>query len=343
MYHIFKKIRTRRPVSVSSSGALAISTTAERLDRDGALASSTTEKISWHCVLMLAMIFFADANLAFCGEPDFESRNSDLTFEQAVVRAAVSVELSAQEPGTIQSSHVRVNQSVSGGDVVLELDNQAAELAVEQAKDELQRARAAIEKAKAIVTRSKNGTQHRRDDLERHLKLGDSISDAERRGLLEAVENAEIEHVVTYNDYLQAKHLADVGEVKLREAEMRLARMKIVAPFNGEITRVLVHPGERVELGEPVVELRSMERMLAEFQIPEDSANLPALIGRPVEIETIVTGTKHQLSGIVVSADSEVSARGTIRLHVEIGNQLHENRWILLHGKSVTLRVLLSE
>jgi len=262
-----------------------------------------------------------------------------LTFEQTVVRAAVSVEVSAQEAGSIRTSAVKLNQPVAAAEMLFQLDDQEVQLAMEQAEDELLRAQVAIDKAKAVLMGAKSSADHRREDLERHRKLGDSISDAERRNLQEAVEKAEVEHVVAYSDYLQTKHQAEIGQVRVRAAELRRDRMQINAPFSGEITRVLVQPGERVEIGEPLVELRAMERMLADFEVPEEATDLRSLIGKPIEVVTVVAGAPRKLSGSVVSADSEVNARGMVRVHVEILNEWYDDRWVLLHGKSVTLRV----
>ncbi len=262
-----------------------------------------------------------------------------LTFEQTVVKAAVSVEVSAQEAGTVRTSAVKVNQSVAEAEIMLQLDDQEVQLAVEQAEDELQMARLAIDKAKAVLMRAKSSADHRRDELVRHHKLGDSIGDAERRNMQQAVEQAELDHVVAYNDYQQSKHQAEIGQVRLRAAELRRGRMQINAPFSGEITRVLVQPGERVEIGEPLVELRAMECMLADFEVLEEVTDLHTLIGNPIEVTTVVTGEPRKLTGRVVSVDSEVNARGRVRVHVEIVNQWHDDRWVLLHGKSVTLRV----
>ena len=235
---------------------------------------------------------------------------------------------------------VAANESVTADQIMIRLQSEEAELAVEQAADELNRATAVIERAKAILAKAKSSAGYRREDLERHEKLGKSISDAERRGLQEAVDNAEVEHVVAYNDFLQTQHLAQISELRLRAAQLRLQRMHIAAPITGEITRTMVDIGERVELGQTVVELRTMEHRLADFQVPEETTELTQLIGQAVQVNFEVAGQRQTLSGRVVSTDSEVNARGMVRVHVKIENEKRDGRWLLFHGKSVSLSIV---
>jgi multidrug resistance efflux pump len=260
-------------------------------------------------------------------------------FENCVVRAEKSIEVSAQEAGTVAEVDVALNRAVAAGDVLIALDHHEALLAVEQAQEEVQRSEALIEKAKAVLARAKGAAKYRHADVERYEQIGQSASDAEVRSLQEAANNADIDHIIAYNDYLQAKHAADINQIRLRAAELRLSRMRISTALGGEITRVLACVGDRVEVGQPLVEVRSMETMLADFLVPEASTDLPRLVGRTVNAEFEIAGKQHAAVGQVTSCDSEVNARGMVRVHVNIQNQREDGRWILFHGKTVTLEL----
>lgn len=257
----------------------------------------------------------------------------------SVVRAESSIQISAQDAGNVDIVAVTLNQSVAAGDVLIALNRQEAELAVEQATKETERCEAVVERAKAVLARAKGSARYRHADLERYEQIGASASDAERRALQEAADNADVEHIIAYNDYLQAKHAADASQVRLKAAEMRLSRMEISTALRGEITRVLVGVGERVEVGQPLVEVRCMENMLADFTVPENTTDLPQLVGRPVTVEFEISGKSQTAMGSIISCDSEVNARGQVRVHVRIANQQSNGRWMLFHGKTVSIRI----
>ncbi|MEZ6133903.1 MAG: HlyD family efflux transporter periplasmic adaptor subunit [Pirellulaceae bacterium] len=189
------------------------------------------------------------------------------------------------------------------------------------------------------MPRQKTAPKYRHDELERYERLEEAASEAERRGMQEAADKADMEHVLAYNDYLQSKHLAEINAVRHQAAELRLSRMTITAPAPAEVTRILVTPGQRVEVGEPLLELRNMETMLTDFLLPESKIDTAALMDRAVDIEFEVAGQVQQLVGTVVSSDSEVNARGQVRVHVRITNQKQNGRWVLSHGKTVQLRL----
>lgn len=256
-----------------------------------------------------------------------------------IVGAERSIEISSQEAGNISAVHVTRNQSVATSDVLITLNNEEAVLAVEQATEEIQRAAAMIEKSKAVLARAKGAAKYRHADLERYEQLGQSASDAERRALQEAVDNADIDHIIAYHDYLQAKHSAEASQVRLRAAELRLSRMQITTALSGQVTQVLAHVGERVEAGQPLVEVRCLETMLADFLVPERTTDLPQLVGRAVDVEFEIAGKLQTAVGQIISFDSEVNARREVRVHVRIDNKNVDGRWMLFHGKSVSLKL----
>ena len=261
-------------------------------------------------------------------------------FENVVVRAETTVEISAAVEGVVSQALVSNNSAIAAGDAMIQLDSQEADLAVRQAAQELQRVLVAVEKAKAMVIRAKNHTKHRSDDLERYEKIGASVSDNERRSLQEAIENANVDHVLAYNDYLQAQRMVEIAKLRVEAAQLHQQRMLLTSPTDGIVTAMHVSVGERVEVGKVVAELRSLEKILADLHMPENSTNLAELVDRPIEARFTIAGNEHILPGRIRNFGSDINARGMIRVQAEIMNQQLDGRWLLLHGKAVNIRIL---
>lgn len=270
-------------------------------------------------------------------------RESPWRFANIIVRAEQTVTITAQSSGIVSSVPVEINASVAAGDTIAELDDTDAVLALEQANGEHERAEAIIERAKAVLAGAKSAAQHRRDDLERYRKVGDSVSDSERRSLQESLEQAEIEHIVTYNDYLQALSAEKISRAQVQSAQRAVERMHVSSPIDGGVNRLLIDIGERIEVGQEIAEVRSLSKVLADLYLPESELELGALIGRRVKVEFEASGTAKTTYGVIVSHDSEVNANGLVRIHVAIDNRREGTRWLIFHGKSVTVEILNQE
>jgi len=64
------------------------------------------------------------------------------------------------------------------------------------------------------------------------------------------------------------------AKAELSNAELNLSRTQVVAPYDGQIIQVNVSPGDRVRLGEPIVELYDSEEIEVRAQIPNRSVSL---------------------------------------------------------------------
>lgn len=257
-----------------------------------------------------------------------------------IVRAAESITLSAEVSGVVASVHVRLDDSVVAGDQLLTLDGRDATLARQQAEVELRRAEVAVERAKALAVQAKSSVKYRKEDLQRNEQLGTNVLESELRRLRESVERAEVEHVVTYNEYLQAQQLVEAAQLRIQMADLTLSRQLITSPTAGQVSQLVASAGERVEAGEPVFELRSMERMLCEIEIDERSPELDGLIGRRVIGSVEVGGEPRAVTGRVISIGNEVSSHGKLTARVELDNLRHQNRWLLSHGSQVSLKLV---
>jgi len=152
-----------------------------------------------------------------------------------LLQARRRIELFAEENGRVLERGAEELQRVEAGQLLFRLDPLSAEVAVS-------RARAAIERAKSQSVLA-------RADLTRNQGLAGR--DVASRAALDGAENAA---------RLAAAARLD-AEALLVEAEDRLAKKTLEAPFAGVLRSFPVEPGEYVRSGELVGELLDVDRL----------------------------------------------------------------------------------
>ncbi len=160
------------------------------------------------------------------------------------VTASHRSQLSPRIPGLIRKVHVDAGVMVKEGDVLMELDSELAELEGERMDSELAQAR--IELA----------------DAGRLLEEGRALAS---RG---AFPKSEAAGRQTSYDVKQAT----VGQLEARIKLQRaiIERHRLVAPYDGVISRRLADEGEWVQTGGPVVELVSLKNPRLDVQVPQE-------------------------------------------------------------------------
>jgi RND family efflux transporter MFP subunit len=160
------------------------------------------------------------------------------------VTASHRSHLSPRIPGLILKMHVDAGVMVKQGDVLMELDPELAGLELERMESELAQAR--IELA----------------DAGRLLAEGRALAS---RG---AFPKSEAESRQTSYDV----KTASVGQLEARTKLQRsiIERHRLVAPYDGVISRRLADAGEWVQTGIPVVELVSLENPRLDVQVPQE-------------------------------------------------------------------------
>ncbi len=161
----------------------------------------------------------------------------------AAAEAAASRQatLLAQVEGRVTRVRVRENASVAAGQVVVEIDTTEYALAVA-------RARAQLDMAAATY---------------RELTLfDDQIQDPDIRA-----ERARV---------ARAKSGLEDAEIALREAELRLARTQIRAPFVGRVASLRVVESQPVRVGDEILTVVDLNRVKVEVQVLEGEVGLLA-------------------------------------------------------------------
>jgi membrane fusion protein, multidrug efflux system len=122
--------------------------------------------------------------------------------------------------------------------------------------------------------------------------------------------------LLSRSDYDKAKMENEVARQELAEAEWRVSRTTIRAPFGGRVTERLITPGQHVAPGALLFTITDYDPLIARIYVPEKDV-LGLEEGRPVRItlkaaqDVVFTGRIRQISPVVDAST------GTVKLTIE--------------------------
>ncbi|MDX1998342.1 MAG: efflux RND transporter periplasmic adaptor subunit [Thermoanaerobaculia bacterium] len=126
------------------------------------------------------------------------------------------------------------------------------------------------------------------------------------------------EGLVSPQDLDRASMEKQLSGQELKEAEWRLAKTSIRAPFGGRVTARAIQPGQDIRVGQEIVTVASFEPLVARIYLPERDV-LPLRVGQSAKIvskadESIAfDGVIDQIAPIVDVAT------GTVKVTVKAG------------------------
>lgn len=157
----------------------------------------------------------------------------------AQAAAERQAKLLAQVAGRIVAVHVRENDPVNSGRLLIEIDTTEYALALARAQASLASAQASFRDLTLF------------DD-----QITDTAVRAERRRVA------------------RAKSGLETAEVGVREAEFNLKRTHIVAPFAGRVASLRVVPGQTVRVGDELATVLDIDPIRVEVQVLEGEVGL---------------------------------------------------------------------
>ncbi|WP_457787649.1 efflux RND transporter periplasmic adaptor subunit [Pseudomonas sp. PL-6] len=196
----------------------------------------------------------------------------------ARVRAEV-VTLAPDLTGWVTQLKVRDNQRVAAGELLLSLDRERYQVALEQAQ--------------AVAETRRQQLLLREHEASRRVRLGPQAISAELR------DNAQISAEIARGEYRQA-------QVAVKSAELDLARSEVRAPRAGQVTNLRLAEGNYVKAGEPVLAL--VDEASFYIQAYFEETKLPRIrVGAPVDIWLM--GGDQPLRGEVESISRGITDR----------------------------------
>jgi membrane fusion protein (multidrug efflux system) len=174
-----------------------------------------------------------------------------------VVEALEEVNVAAELSGTVTAVHINEGDRVKAGQLLLELDPQKRQFAVEQAEQHVQHAQAALKEAQLKLQRRRN------------LSAQETISK-------EDLDSAQLAVDLASAAYQQALASAQL-------AQRELADTRIFSPTDGLVDIRAVEVGEPVQAGASLVTLQAVQGLRVQTWVSEaDIARIRA--GDPARV-----------------------------------------------------------
>ncbi|MEN0106864.1 MAG: HlyD family secretion protein [Pseudomonas sp.] len=227
----------------------------------------------------------------------------------ARIRADVVV-IAPDLSGWVVELKVHDNQQVKAGDLLLSLDRE--------------RYQAALDKAQAVANTRQAQLRLRDHEAQRRASLGPQAISAELK------ENAQITADIARGSLKEAQ--ADVAL-----AELNLARSEVRAPRTGQITNLRLAQGNYVTAGQPVMALVDERSFYVQAYFEE--TKLPRIrVGAPVKVWLMSEG--QALSGQIESVSRGITDRNAIPDSQLLANVEPTFNWVRL-AQRIPVRIKL--
>ncbi len=165
-----------------------------------------------------------------------------------VVEALKEVNVASELSGTVSAVYVDEGDRVEAGQLLLELDTRKRDLALEQAKQQVERTQIALKEAQLKL--------ERRHSLAERETISQEILDNARL----AVDAAS----ATHQQALAARNLA----------QRELADTRIISPTTGLVDEQRVEPGEPVQAGASLIKLQALGGVRVQTWVSEQDVLL---------------------------------------------------------------------
>lgn len=207
---------------------------------------------------------------------------------QGTVEPSAQIDLVPQVGGVVVWKSAQLEQGgfFAKGDPLVQIDPRDYELALERTRAEVAQAKFQLDLA--------------RQEAEVARQEWDLLEDSNAR---------QPSQLVLRLPQLRAAEAAhQAAQARLAEAQLRLERTKLYAPFAGRVRQTSLDVGQFVNVGQPVARLYSIEKAQIVVSVPdEDLAWFDVPLGH-VEVEAAeVRGTGNALAGV---AGTEAIVKG---------------------------------
>jgi len=158
------------------------------------------------------------------------------------------VKISPDVSGEIIDLRVVLGQKVKKGDLLLKIQPDIYQAAVNQSKAALNNIKAQLRASEAAYRQAQTRAANSKKNFARNQELFEKkiISQADYDASEMDYLLAEQQSAAAYEQYQSARYSVENAESSLKEAQDRLARTIIFAPISGTVSSLSVEKGERV-------------------------------------------------------------------------------------------------
>lgn len=225
---------------------------------------------------------------------------------RAITKPSADVTLSFVQPGRIVEVLCKEGQAVKAGQVLARLDDSLEQsqyaqiLAQSQDTTQIKASQASLEQRQVDLKRLEAAAERQAaTDLEvEHARLDVKIAQL-------SLELAQFEH-------------RQAG-LKLTEAQVRLDRMRITSPIDGNVEEVYIETGEGVNALDKVVRVVRIDPLWIDASVPILQA-VGLTIGSKVTVEFPEPGPCSAQGQVISIAKVADAASQTIRVRIELPN-----------------------
>ena len=244
--------------------------------------------------------------------------------DSVLVTLIDQVEVTAMESGILAEVLVKEGELVKDSDVLARLDDAEARIAVSRAKVELEIARQQADSDVRVCAAEKTWEvakaelKRATESVESYKK---SVSATELDRLNLTVEQTSLQIEQAKLDRTIAELTADLRKNEYDQANLKVARHRVLAPIDGMVVQVNRKKGEWVQPGDVVIRILRVNRLRAEFFLNASQLEVD-LSGRPAHLTVDLPGRpKARFPGRIVFVSPEINAvNDQVRVWAEIDN-----------------------
>ncbi len=221
-------------------------------------------------------------------------------------RATVSSKIT----GMIRRVLVSEGEHIKQGQLVAVLDDSSEQTAIQRAQAQLAADRARIGQAQAVRTQARLTLKRRQELIKQHL-----VSEADLDQAIANAKSAEAE-------FKAAQAQVAVDQAMLDAAELQKKYTRIVAPFDGVVTKVYAQPGEMISPGAVggftqtgICDLVNMRSLEVHVDINEDYLT-KVKKGMSTRITLSAYPGRHFAGHIIEVVPMVNRAQATVEVHV---------------------------
>ncbi len=246
------------------------------------------------------------------------------------IQPEVEVKISPEISGEIIRLYVKEGDTVKAGKLLVEINPDIYESAVDRAEASLMSSRANLANSKARLAQTKAQFINAKATFDRNEKLKSSgaISEADYDNALSSFEVAKAEVEAAEQSVSASEFSVQSTQATLKEAHDNLRKTKIFAPVNGQIYSLNVEEGERVVgtsqmAGTELFRIANLNEMEVSVDVNEndiirvktgDTANIEVDAYLKETFKGIVTEIANSASNELQSSDQVTNFNVKIRI-----------------------------